>query len=336
MVVHLLHRELSQLGHDVTVFGAQGSGPGVTELGDAAWSSDLGGKFEDARLATYLGRVFERLRGERFDVIHDHSGPAGLLLALHSGAAPVLAHTLHGELIEPYQTFYKEVDKRVKLVAISASQAATAPDIEIAGVVHNAVEIPLTPPSRSRERYLIEVARITPDKGQDLAIEVARRAGRKLILAGKVERTGDGETYFEDKVEPFLGRTIEYYPNVEGLEKARLVARAAAGIFPLQWPEPFGLAMAECMVAGTPVLALNAGSARELVKPGITGFLGESVDDLVAAVEQIDDFDHERCAAVAREHFSSRRMALEYLDVYQRSMSSEKEPAASRAVSGRH
>jgi glycosyltransferase involved in cell wall biosynthesis len=316
MVVHLLHRELSELGHEVTVFGAQGSSSGVTELGEAAWSADLGGRFEDVRLATYLGRVFERLKAERFDVIHDHSGPAGVLLAMYSGAAPVVVHTLHGELVEPFRTFYKEVDAGVRLVAISASQAATAPGMQIAAVVHNAVEIPTSPPTRTRERYLIEVARITPDKGQDLAIEVARRAGRKLILAGKVERSGDGETYFEEKVEPFLGRTIEYYPNVQGQEKARLVARAAAGIFPLQWPEPFGLAMAECMVAGTPVLALNTGSATELIESGVTGFLGETVDDLVAAAEQIDDFDHERCAAVARQRFSPRRMAEEYLEVY--------------------
>src|SRR5438132_1642493 len=137
-------------------------------------------------------------------------------------------------------------------------------------LLHNAVEIPTGPPSRSKERYLIEVARIVPNKGQHLAIEVARRTGRKLILGGKVERTGEGESYFEEEVEPHLGRSIEYYPNVHGAEKSRLVARAAAGIFPLQWAEPFGLAMAECMVAGTPVIALRTGSAPALTEPGVT------------------------------------------------------------------
>jgi glycosyltransferase involved in cell wall biosynthesis len=300
----------------VTVFGSQQSGPGVIQLGDAAWWADLGGAAEYARMATYLGRVYERLRGQRFDVIHDHTGPAGTLLALHSEIAPVVVHTIHGEIIEPYRTIYLEIHQKVRLVAISRSQQSSAPGLRIAGVVHNAVEMPAGPPNLSRERYLIEVARITPDKGQHLAIEVARRAGRKLILAGKVERSGDGERYFEERVEPFLGRTIEYYPNVQGQEKDRLVSRAAAGIFPLQWREPFGLAMAECLVAGTPILALNSGSAPELVERGVTGFLGETVDDLVAAAVNIDNFDHARCAEVARQRFSPHRMASEYLEVY--------------------
>src|SRR2546425_551926 len=141
-------------------------------------------------------------------------------------------------------TFYKEVDKRARLCAISLSQAASAPDIRLAGIVHNAVELPAAPPSVAHERYLIEVARIIPDKGQHLAIQVAQRAGRKLILAGKVERSGEGLQYFEEQVEPFLSPTVEYYPNVAGAQKARLISRAAAGIFPLQWAEPLWLAIA--------------------------------------------------------------------------------------------
>jgi glycosyltransferase involved in cell wall biosynthesis len=320
LVAHLLHTELRRMGHEVTVFGAQESGPGVSQLADSSWNRDLGGADEAARLGTYLARVYDRLGGSRFDVIHDHSGFAGVLLALHSGVAPVVVHTIHGELLDPYRTFYREIQDRVRLCAISESQAATAPEIRFAGVVHNAVEIPTAPLTRARERYLIEVARITPDKGQHLAIEVARRAGRKLILAGKVERTGLGERYFEDQVEPHLGRTVEYYPNVAGLEKARLISRAAAGIFPLQWPEPFGLAMVECMVVGTPVLALRSGSAPELIEQGVTGFVAEDVDELVAAATHLDQIDPGRCAEVARERFSPRRMADRYLAVYRQAL----------------
>jgi glycosyltransferase involved in cell wall biosynthesis len=165
---------------------------------------------------------------------------------------------------------------------------------------------------------LIEVARITPDKGQHIAIEVAQRAGRKLILAGKVERSEEGLEYFEEQVEPFLSPSVEYYPNVAGALKAKLISRAAAGLFPLQWSEPFGLAMVECMVAGTPVLALRTGSTPELVEEGVTGFLAEDADGLVAAVNQLDEIDRVRCAQVARERFSPRRMAERYLAVYRR------------------
>jgi glycosyltransferase involved in cell wall biosynthesis len=204
------------------------------------------------------------------------------------------------------------------LCAISLAQAASAPDVKLAGIVHNAVELPAAPPNAAHERYLIEVARITPDKGQHLAIKVAQRAGRKLILAGKVERSGEGLRYFEEQVEPFLSPTVEYYPNVAGAQKARLISRAAAGIFPLQWAEPFGLAMVECMVAGTPVLALRSGSTPELIEEGVTGFLGEDADDLVEAASRLDEIDRVRCAAVARERFSPRRMAERYLEVYRR------------------
>ncbi|HYM50940.1 MAG TPA: glycosyltransferase family 4 protein [Candidatus Limnocylindrales bacterium] len=316
LVVHLLHGELRRMGHDVRVFGAEHSHSEVEMVADASWSADLGTPWERSRMATYLARVFQRLQGERFDVIHDHSGLEGVLLAIQSRVAPVVVHTVHGELLEPLQTFYRQVEGEARLVAISSSQASTAPDVRFSGVVHNAVEPPSQAPVKKKERYLIEVARITPDKGQHLAIEVARRTGRKLILAGKVEHSGDGERYFEEEIEPYLGRQVEYYPNVQGAEKERLVARAAAGIFPLQWSEPFGLAMVEAMVLGTPVLALASGSAPELIEPGVTGFLSNDVDQMVAAVELLDEIDPERCAAESRERFSPRRMARGYLDIY--------------------
>ena len=318
LVVHLLQNELRQMGHDVTTFGAAGSTPGVTTLADTSWSRDLGGPDERARQATYLARVYGALQGERFDVLHDHSGYEGVVVALSSGVAPVVVHTIHGELLEPMTSFYREVMDGVRLCAISLSQAASAPTLKLAGIVHNAVEVPAVPPSGNHERYLIEVARIIPDKGQHLAIEVARRTGRKLILAGKVERSGEGERYFEDQVEPHLGPTVEYYPNVAGQQKTRLISRAAAGIFPLQWAEPFGLAMVECMVAGTPVLALRFGSTPELIEPGVTGFLAEDVDGLVAAAGRLDEIDRVRCAEVARERFGPHHMAERYLSVYRR------------------
>jgi glycosyltransferase involved in cell wall biosynthesis len=320
------------MGHDVTVFGAQDSEPEVTMLADAAWSHDLGGPEQSARQATYLARVYRALERERFDVIHDHSGYDGLLLALSSGAAPSVVHTVHGELNEPAHSFYREVDERAHLCAISLSQAASAPALRFAGVVHNAVEIPQTPPSTSHDRHLIEVARITSDKGQHLAIEVARKLGRKLILAGKVERTREGKRYFEEMIEPFIGPTVEYYPNVHGMQKTRLISRAAAGIFPLQWSEPFGLAMVECMVQGTPVLALRTGSTPELIEPGVTGFLAEDVAGLVECAGRIGEIDRVRCAEVARDRFGPHHMAERYLTIYRRGSVEVEAYAAAAAI----
>src|SRR2546423_6295369 len=142
LVVHLLHTELRRLGHDLTVYGAEGSEAGVTTLADAAWSHDLGGSAERPREATYLARVYAHMAKQRFDVIHDHAGFDGLLLALHSGVAPVVGHTIHGELVEPMTTLYEEVDARARLCAISLSQAASAPAPELVGSVRHAVEVP--------------------------------------------------------------------------------------------------------------------------------------------------------------------------------------------------
>ncbi len=318
LVVHLLHSELRRMGHRVTVFGAQGSAAGVLTLADAAWSADLGGPAAGLRQLTYLARVFEQLDGERFDVLHDHSGAEGLLLAIHSRVAPVVVHTIHGQLDEPSVRFYEEAHERARLVAISASQAAQAPSLRLAGVVHNAVEIPPGPPSQTKDGYLVELARICPEKGQHLAIEVARRTGRRLVLAGKIEPTRKGKKYFREQIEPHLGPQVRYLPNVAGAEKRELLARAWAGIFPLQWPEPFGLAMVECMVTGTPALALASGSAPELIEPGRTGFLAHTLEQLVAAVELVDEIDPATCAQVARDRFNPGRMAEGYLAVYRR------------------
>lgn len=331
LVVHLLQSQLRRMGHRVTVFGAEGSESGVVALAPSTWSKDLGGGMEDLRLAAYLARVFSRLEGERFDVIHDHAGPAGLLLSLQSGVAPVVVHTVHGRLREPDLTFYADVDHRAQLVAISSAQAASARGLRLAAVIHNAVDLAGLRPTGSKDDYLVEIARICPEKGQHLAIEVARRTGRPLILAGKIEPGLAGERYFQEMIAPHLGRHVEYHPNVAGEEKTQLIARAAAGIFPLQWSEPFGLALAECMASGTPVLALRCGSAPELINPGVTGFVADDIDGLAAAVELLDEIDPVQCAALGRQRFSPLRMAEGYLAVYHQALADVLAPAEALA-----
>jgi glycosyltransferase involved in cell wall biosynthesis len=237
----------------------------------------------------------------------------------------VAVHTIHGPISESMATLYRQAQDRVRLVAISASQAATAPDVAVAGIVYNAVDTDV-PIEIHKDGYLLELARITPDKGQHLAIDVARRTGRQLVLAGKVERTEVGERYFREHIAPALGDQVRYIPNVSGREKQQLIARAAAGIFPLQWAEPFGLAMVECMVAGTPVVALGLGAAPELIEPRVTGFIARDVDQMVAAVGLLEEIDPAACAAEARRRFSPRRMAEGYLKIYRQEETAVPEP----------
>jgi glycosyltransferase involved in cell wall biosynthesis len=320
LVVQLLAAELATRGHDVTLFGQDGSdGPyRVVGLAPADWRDDLGGRTQQARESLYLLRAYEAVRAGSFDVVHDHVGFGGLLLGALLDLDAPLVSTMHGDLMPADAEFLAAVDRRACLVAISAAQRATAPGVRWAGVVHNAVDTSELEPSSGKDDYLVELARICEDKGQHLAIEVAREAGRPLVLAGKIEPGSEG--FFQERIEPHLGRGVRWIEDVTGREKSELLARARAFLFPLQWPEPFGLAMVEAMACGTPVVAMPRGAAEEVVEPGVTGFLAEGVDELVDAVRRADEIDPAACAARARERFSAARMADGYEGVYRAAM----------------
>jgi glycosyltransferase involved in cell wall biosynthesis len=206
-------------------------------------------------------------------------------------------------------------------VAISRAQQATVAGVEWRGIVHNAVNPdeyrPVTKHSE-KDDYLIELARINPDKGQHIAIEVARRLNVGLVLAGKVDP--DAEKYFETRIKPNLNGQIVWRENVKGEEKAHLLANARGMLFPIQWEEPFGIAMVEAMVSGTPVIAFRHGATAELVEPGVTGFLADDVDGMIDAVGHLKEIDLKRCAQVAAELFGPGRMAEGYLNVYERAI----------------
>lgn len=315
-VVYLLAREMEAHGHDVTVFARQGSSSelNVVALAPESWQQHLGSRDQGARECLHLYRAYEMIRRRAFDLVHDHTGFAGIMLggALRL-ALPVIA-TLHGDLTEAEGELLTALQERVGLVAITASQQAQVASVRWAGVVHNAVDTSGLEVGREKDCYLVQLARITPDKGQHVAIEVARMVGRPLVLAGKVDP--HGEDYFREAVEPHLGDNVRWIENVSGREKAQLLARARAMIFPLQWAEPFGLAMVEAMASGTPVVAFRQGSAPELIEEGITGFLGDYPDDLAEAVERVHEIDPDRCARNARDRFSQKRMGEGYEAIY--------------------
>jgi len=148
--------------------------------------------------------------------------------------------------------------------------------------------------------------------------EIARRLGMKLVLAGKVDT--DSVDYFETEIKPHIGELETWHENVVGVEKALLLAKAKAMIFPIQWEEPFGMAMVEAMVSGTPVIAMARGAASEIVEPGITGWLAEDIDGLVAAYGRIGEIDLQRCVKRAAERFGPPQMADGYQSVYERAI----------------
>ncbi|HSS92761.1 MAG TPA: glycosyltransferase family 4 protein [Candidatus Dormibacteraeota bacterium] len=319
VVAFNLAGELQRRGHHVTVIGREGStGPfEVAALAPAEWTGQLGTKDHINRETQFLHRAYEFIRGRAFDVVHDHTGFVGILLGALLGHPPAVA-TLHGDLPGSAYDFLAEVDEEVRLVGISRSQLAQCPTVEWGGMVYNGVDTshyrPVAQP-REKDDYLFQLARISPKKGQHISIELARRLGVRLVLAGKVD-TATVE-YFERQVKPHIGQVVEWHENVSGDVKARLLARARAMINPIQWEEPFGLAMVEAMVSGTPVLATNRGSAVELVEPGVTGWLADDVDGLVQAYGRLGEIDPHRCAARAAQRFGLEQMANGYLSVYE-------------------
>ena len=318
-----LARELSARGHQVTIIGQLGSQGPFETLGIApeSWGRQLGTKDHVARLNLFLYRAYEIVRRRAFDVIHDHSGPPGILVAATAhGQTPVVA-TLHGALSEAEGEFLAAVDSDVHLVAISRAQQSMVAGVEWRRVVHNALDPAAYTPITCREDkddYIVELARIDPDKGQHLAIELAERLNVPLVLAGKVDL--ERQPYFEEKVKPNLNGQVTWIENVSGKDKAQLLAKARAMVFPIQWEEPFGMAMVESMMSGTPVIAMNRGAATEVVEPGVTGWLVEDLDEMVDAYRRLDEIDLQRCVEVAVERFGPPQMADGYESVYERAI----------------
>jgi len=289
-----------------------------------SWQKDLGGSNHISRECLFLHRAYETVRRRSFDVIHDHSGLIGILVASQARLqAPVVA-TLHGSLSEAEGDFLRAVARQVKLVAISHAQQATVAGVEWRAVVHNAVDArqyqAVTDPADKGD-YIVELARINPDKGQHIAIEVAKRMNTRLVLAGKVDP--EAEDYFEDSIRPNLNGNVEWHENVKGKEKAQLLANARALVFPIQWEEPFGMAIVEAMVSGTPVIAFRNGAAAEVVEDGVTGFLADDLDGMVDAFERLGEIDLKRCAEHATERFGLARMATGYCNVYEHAIEAE-------------
>ncbi|HXB04938.1 MAG TPA: glycosyltransferase, partial [Candidatus Angelobacter sp.] len=243
-----------------------------------------------------------------------------ILVAASSGLDTPVVATLHGSLTEAEGDFLGEVDDVVHLVAISRSQQEQVAGVKWRRVVHNAVDPaeyhPVCP--EEKEDYLMQLARISPSKGQHIAIEVARRVGRRLVLAGKVDP--GSEDYFEKEIKPHIGGLVTWHENVVGVEKAHLLAEASAMIFPIQWEEPFGLAIVEAMVSGTPVIAMARGAASEIVEAGVTGWLAEDIDGLVEAYGRVGEIDLQRCVKRATERFGPKQMADGYQSVYERAI----------------
>src|SRR5262245_59440421 len=312
-----LTEELVRLGHRVTLFA---SGDSVTSAELVApcprgLRLDHGCVDPLARHVLMLEMVFRQ--AERFDVIHFHIEYVHFPL-LRRHPRPHLT-TLHGRLdIPDLQPLYREFAE-MPLASISDAQRRPLPWANWQGTVLHGLPPGLHTFRPERGEYLAFLGRVSPEKGVHRAIAIARRAGLPLKIAAKVDRTD--RDFFHDHVQPLLHESrgfVEFLGEVGGAAKDEFLGRAAALLFPIDWPEPFGLVMIEALACGTPVIAFRRGSVPEVLEDGATGFVVENVDEAVAAVGRLGELSRRRCRRAFEERFSARRMADDYLRIYRR------------------
>jgi glycosyltransferase involved in cell wall biosynthesis len=324
-VVATLTDELVRRGHDVTLFASGDSKTAarlVPVVDQALWHHDP--PYHD--FLPFWTLVLDRLAPEieKFDIVHSHLDHFGYPLA-RLASRPVVT-TLHGRLDLPELEVLHDQVTDVPLVSISNAQRQPAPHANWVATVYHGIPLDRLTLNPQRGEYLAFLGRISPEKGLDTAIEVARRAGMPIKIAARkplpnkedpnVRRDWD---YYTSTVEPLLqSPNVELVGQVDDAEKDAFLCNAAALLFPIHWPEPFGLVMVEALACGTPVLAFRNGSVPEVLEHGVTGFICDTEDEMVDAVGRIDEIDRSRCRAEAERRFSPAAMADAYERVYER------------------
>lgn len=314
-VVSLLADGLVAAGHEVSLFASGDSRTDATlEAVYAEAPSELiGTTVPDLRHALSCIE-----RAGSFDVVNDHSGMLGAVLA---GTCPVPAvHTVHGPLTGEAGEVYERIARvapQLGLVSISLNQRRPKPDLPWVANCPNALDLDDYPLDAARGDYLLFLGRMSPEKGAHRAIEVAREAGLPLRIAGKAREPAE-RAYFDDQVRPHLGPDVEFLGEVPHDEKVRLLQGARATLFPIDWEEPFGLVMIESMACGTPVIATRRGAVPEVIEHGRSGLIVDEYRAMAAAVEEADRLDPVECRRCVEERFSPARMVEDYLLAYER------------------
>jgi glycosyltransferase involved in cell wall biosynthesis len=326
-IAHYLTEELVRRGHDVTLFASCDSVTRARLARGAPAALRLNPSVRDP-LPHHIA-MLERLRkcADDFDVLHFHIDLLHFPL-LGTIATPSVT-TLHGRLDLPdLRPFYRAFPD-VPLVSISDAQRAPMPPVNWVGTIHHGLPRSLLPfsPGAAGDPYLAFLGRISPEKRPDRAIEVAARAGLKLRIAAKIDAVD--RDYWATEIEPLVRDNpgVEFLGEIDEHEKAGFLGGASAVLFPVDWPEPFGLVMIEAMACGTPVIAFSCGSVPEVVDNGVTGFIVESVGEAVAAVRRVPDLDRARVRATFERRFSVERMAADYEAVYNQLCGRPAQPA---------
>jgi len=329
-VVSWLTEELVRMGHDVTLFASGDSMTTAKLIPVCEESLRLSPESVDhvAHHVVLLEHVLNHKN--EFDLIHFHIDYLHYPLSRRERYVHVT--TLHGRLDIPDLVPLYEVYNDIPVISISDAQRDPLPNLNWQGTVHHGLPRESYTFHRNSKGYLAFLGRTSPEKGLDQVIEIAKRAGMPLKIAAKVDKID--QEYFDTCIQPLLSDSyVEFIGEVGYPEKNDFLGNADALLFPISWPEPFGLVMIEAMASGTPVIAYPLGAVPEVMADGISGYLVPDLNGAVEAVKKIDQLDRRKVRKHFEQHFTADRMAKNYVKIYERLVSRKKAPlAASNGV----
>jgi glycosyltransferase involved in cell wall biosynthesis len=314
-IVSYLTDELVRLGHDVTLFASGDSVTSAKLVGCTPTALRLDPNVRD--FIPYYMLMLDRVRdyADDFDILHFHIDQ--FHFPLFRPIASRTVTTTHGRQDLPDMKPLYVGFSDMPLVSISNHQRRPLPDANFVATVHHGIPAHLHKPTYDpRGGYLAFLGRISPEKRPDRAIEIARMLGVPLKIAAKVDKVD--EVYFREKIAPLLeqGGGIDFIGEIDDRAKTQFLGEARALVFPIDWPEPFGLSMIEAMACGTPVLAFRAGAVDEIIDEGLTGMIVDTVEEATHVLPQLMALDRQAVRRRFNERFTATRMAKDYLAVY--------------------
>jgi glycosyltransferase involved in cell wall biosynthesis len=314
-IVSYLTEELVRQGHEVTLFASGDSKTRAELVPCCDTALRLNPLVRDP--IPYHMRMLEevRRRADEFDVLHFHID--FLHYPMAAAFSDRMITTLHGRLDLPDLTPFYSALPDYPLVSISNAQRRPMPKVNWVGTVCHGLPQNLLPfTATARGDYLAFLGRISPEKRPDRTIEIAARTGMKLKIAAKIDKAD--QAYWDDLIGPMVARhpNVEFIGEINEHQKADFLGNARGLLFPIDWPEPFGLVMIEAIACGTPVLAFRNGSVPEVIDDGVTGFVVDTLDEAVAAVGKLERLDRSEVRTAFEKRFTAERMALDYLKIY--------------------
>jgi glycosyltransferase involved in cell wall biosynthesis len=314
-VIYWLAEELVEQGQEVTLFGTADSKTSARLIPVWPRALRLGRPKSDPVVAQAAALEMLARHGGEFDIIHLHGNWCYLPLLTRLGVPFVT--TLHGRLDLPGMPALIDMFPNAAFVSISDNQRSPLGAAKWAATIYHGLPANWLRPSSERGGYLAFLGRLSPEKGPDVAIRIARAASMKLRIAAKIPRGERG--YFTQCLEPMIdGDQIELIGEVNDHSKHEFLAQAAALLFPIDWPETFGLVMIESMACGTPVIAFRRGSVSEIIEHGVSGFIVDDEAGAIDAVHRLSELSRREVRASFERRFTSSRMATAYLSCYEK------------------